>query len=193
MEGDAWVGRHRAQLYGRVAPACDIAPAVGCVLGLKIGAFVPNVSSTAGHAHPAPSTSNLPEVPTVPALLKRTLNTQTTITEQEPPSPLVAAVIASVGATAEGLRGELSHREFREQVRAYGRSCDEVLLDIRRAALRGENGVPVPAEITRRRITGRRASALDAVRLDQLEAENARLRAVVANQRLDLDALRRRA
>ncbi len=127
----------------------------------------------------------------MPALLKRIPSFPAAKTQPEPSSPLVAAVIASVGGGAEGLRGELSHREFRELVRARGRSCDEVLLELRRAAL--QRGVTTPSAFDAKRITGRRASAVAAVRLDQLESENARLRRLVADQRLDIDALRGRA
>jgi hypothetical protein len=110
----------------------------------------------------------------------------------QPRSPLVAAVMASVEESAGRLHKELTRREFRELVEARGRSCDEALLEIRRAALLRDPSLAGASEATwRRRITGHRAQTEAERRVTELEAENARLRLLIADQESEIDELRR--
>lgn len=115
--------------------------------------------------------------------------------EQAQPSSsrVVAAVLANLEDSAGSMRGQMSRREFRAQVQERGRSCDEVLLELRRAALiRDAGGAGTSSDaLTRRRITNRRVTANDIVRIDQLAADNVRLRRLVADQQLALEGLRR--
>ncbi len=134
----------------------------------------------------------------MPAILKQRPFAPAAEQSDRPSAALVAAVIASVEDCADQLHGHVSHRQFRELVRARGRLCDEALLELRRAALAREaeaapdpdaDGAVPPLILGRRRITGRAVTA-DAVRVRELEAENARLRQIVVDQRLDLQDLR---
>jgi hypothetical protein len=111
---------------------------------------------------------------------------------EQPRSPLVAAVMASVEESAGRLHKELTRREFRELVEARGRSCDEALLEIRRAALLRDPSLVGASQATwSRRITGHRAQSEAEVRVSELEAENARLRLLIADQESEIDELRR--
>jgi hypothetical protein len=106
---------------------------------------------------------------------------------------LVAAVLANVEDCAGYFHNELTDREFRELVRARGRSCDEALLELRRAALvRGSDRPDSTSSLRRGQISARPMSA-DTIRVLELEAENAGLRRLLADQQLDIDGLRERA
>lgn len=129
----------------------------------------------------------------MPAILKQRPMALPAEAESRSSSALVAAVIASVEDCAGHFHNELSDREFRELVRARGRSCDEALLELRRAALvrgagSGATGSPAP-----RRTTAGRPMSADALRVLELELENERLRRLVAGQQLDIEGLRERS
>lgn len=107
-----------------------------------------------------------------------------------PSSRLVAAVLANV---EDGFGQELSRSEFRELVAARGRSCDAALLELRRAA--SERGTAVAGSGERtpwgRSITGLRTVPEAIIRLERLEADNARLRRLVGDQRAEIERLER--
>lgn len=84
-------------------------------------------------------------------------------------SPLVAAVLASVGPRPARLGRALSRAEFRDRITASSRESEEAWFEIRRAALARET-----ARNGRRRITGRQASLPELLRLSRLEAERDR-------------------
>ena len=99
----------------------------------------------------------------------RSSNVSSATAPDQTSSPLVAAVLANV---EDGFGHGLSRSEFRELVAARGRSCDEAWVELRR------------------RITGRRTQVDATLRLEALEAENARLRQLVSDQRAELDSLK---
>jgi len=53
------------------------------------------------------------------------------------PSPAIASLIASLETNVGQLHANISHREFREFVRDYGRSVEEAWEPIRTSALNG--------------------------------------------------------
>lgn len=129
----------------------------------------------------------------MPAILKQPPPASIVKAERPSQSALVAAVIASVEDCAGHFHNELSDREFRELVRARGRSCDEALLELRRAALVRGAGTPAAGATARRRTTSGRPMSADAIRVLELEQENERLRRLVAGQQRDLRGLRERS
>jgi hypothetical protein len=101
----------------------------------------------------------------VPALSQDEVDQLAVAGQEQPRSALVAAVLANV---EDGFCRDLSRAEFRELVAARRRTCDEALLGLRAAAL------------------GREAEPAGAA----LEAENARLRKLVAEQRAEIERLK---
>lgn len=101
--------------------------------------------------------------------------------------------MASVEESAGRLRQELSRHEFRNLVLERGRSCDEALLEIRRAALQRDPSIVRDSDSSwHRRITGARPAASDADRrIEALAGENARLRLLIADQEAEIEDLRR--
>jgi hypothetical protein len=129
----------------------------------------------------------------MPAILKQRPLAPAAVADNPSSTALVAAVLANVEDCAGYFHNELSDREFRELVRARGRSCDAALLELRRAALVRGGGRPASTSSPRRgQISGLPMSA-DTIRVLELEAENAGLRRLIADQQLDIDVLRERA
>jgi hypothetical protein len=67
------------------------------------------------------------------ALLTR--NRPASAPASEVSAPAIAALIANVQTTADEMRGDVSHRQFRQTVRDRGRSCNQAWAPIRSAAL----------------------------------------------------------
>lgn len=72
----------------------------------------------------------------MPALLKRSSSHRSDATGRTP-SPAIASLIASLETNIGEFHSHVSHREFREFVRDYGRSVEEAWEPIRTNALNG--------------------------------------------------------